>query len=115
MNALMEPYGEARQRIQERLSALASSWDGAAREKRVVCYDDGSGLSELGWSAFTEWGCTWSALWGHRRVPPCNRLSGQELAGERFDRLVVMSFRPAAAIRARLRRCGMPQGVAFWV
>ena len=48
-------------------------------------------------------------------VQCCDRLSGQELGGEPFDRLVVMSFGPVSAIRTRLRRCGVPRGVAFWI
>jgi len=122
MSSLVEAYAEARNRIQERLAALATSWKCDAKDKRVVFFDDGSGISELGWICLHGTGLQLVGIVGESAgsicdipVHPCDRLQGQELAGERFDRLVVMSFEPATAIKARLRRCGVPRGVPFWI
>ena len=121
MDDLVDGYRETRQRILERLRALAGSCRGDAA-KRVVFYDDGRGMSELGWICLHGTGLHLVGIVGDCAGSLCNlpvqgwdRLRGQELAGEAFDRLVVMSFGPASAIRARLRQCGVPRGVPFWV
>jgi DNA-binding MarR family transcriptional regulator len=121
LHALVQAYGEARERIRARLCSLAASWDGTA-DKRVVFYEDGSGMSELGWIYLQGTGLHLVGIVGETLgsicdipIEPCARLRGQELGGQRFDRLVVMSFGPAEAIRARLRGCRVPRGVTFWI
>ncbi|OFW08756.1 MAG: hypothetical protein A3H96_04760 [Acidobacteria bacterium RIFCSPLOWO2_02_FULL_67_36] len=122
MSSLVQAYAEARHRIQQRLAALATSLEREGIGKGIVFYDDGSGMSELGWICLHGTGLQLVGIVGESAgsicdipVHPCDRLQGQELAGERFDRLVVMSFEPATAIKARLRRCGVPRGVPFWI
>lgn len=122
MHSLVEAYAEARERIRQRLNALAASWERGAHEKRVVFYDDGSGMSELGWIWLHGTGLRLVGIVGESAgficnipVQPRERLHGRELSGEGFDRLVVMSFGPMGPIRARLRRLAVPRGVPFWI
>lgn len=122
MRTIVAAYDEARGHIQERLTELAASWKSDGAERRVVFYDDGTRLSELGWLCLQGTGLRLVGVVGDSprfigdvRVEPCERLSGCELAGERFDRLVVMSFGPTAPIRTQLNRCRVPSGVPFWI
>lgn len=122
MNALVHAYGEARQRIHERLHALAGTLERDGNGKRVVFYDDGSGISELGWICLHGTGLRLIGIVGDSAgsicdlpIRPCDQLRGQELDGESFDRLVVMSFGPTGPIRARLRRLAIPRGVPYWI
>ena len=122
MHSLVEAYAEPRERIRQRLHALAASWKRGAHEQRVVFYDDGSGISEVGWMWLHGTGLRLVGIVGESAgficdipVQPCDRLRGLELAGEPFDRLVVMSFGPMGPIRARLRRLAVPRGVPFWL
>lgn len=122
MHSLVEAYAEARERIRQRLNALAASWERGAPDKRVVFYDDGSGISDLGWICLHGTGLRLVGIVGESAgsicdipVQPREHLRGRELSGERFDRLVVMSFGPIGPIRARLRRLAVPRGVPFWM
>ncbi len=123
MDDLVQAYGAARLRIQERLRALAAAGSERAEPRRVVFYDDGSGVAEIGWICLQRMGLRLVGVVGepaggsvcHLEVQPWERLHGRELGGEPFDRLVVMSFGPMATIRGRLRQCGVPRGVPFWI
>lgn len=110
MQTLVQAYAEAKRRVENRLVELDCSWTSGCGEKRVVFYDDGS-IPELG-----RHGLRLTSL---RLVgvvsPDCAHLAGRELAGKPFDRLVVMSFAPAAAIWARLRHCGVSRSATFWI
>lgn len=88
--------------------------------KDIVFYDDGRGMSEFGWICQLGTGLHLGRIVGESAgsmcsipIQPCDRPQGQELAGERFDRLGVRSFRPATAIKARWRRCSVPRGRAL--
>jgi DNA-binding MarR family transcriptional regulator len=122
MRGLVEAYAEARERIGERLNILAASRAAGAPETRVVFYDDGSGISELGWMCLQGTGLRLVGIVGESvgtmydiPIQPCERLRGRDLSGQPFDRLVVMSFGPVGPIRARLRRLAVPRGVPFWL
>jgi DNA-binding Lrp family transcriptional regulator len=115
----VQHYCEARARIQSRLSALAP--DAACR--RVVFYDDGCGAAEIGWLCLQATDLQLVGIVGETpgtsvyrmEVQPCERLQGLSLAGETFDRLVVMSFAPQHRIRTRLRECCVPRGATVWI
>lgn len=123
MEEVVRAYGTARARVQQRLSTLAATWKRGAADKRVVFYDDGHGVAEIGWICLQRTGLRLVGIVGESAgssfcdldVQPWERLHGQALGDAPFDRLVVMSFGPVAAIRARLRRCGVPRGVPFWI
>jgi DNA-binding MarR family transcriptional regulator len=119
MSSLVEGYSEARQRIRERLRELGA----ACPTSRVAFYDDGAGVSEVGWVCLPGTGLELVGLVGERagesvcgfEVHPWDQLHECRLAGEPFDRLVVMSFAPAPPIRAQLRRRQVPASATFWI
>ncbi len=123
MHEAVRACADAKARIERRLTALAATGGERAEPRRVVFYDDGSGVAEIGWICLQRMGLRLVGVVGesagasvcHLEVQPWERLHGRELGGEPFDRLVVMSFGPMATIRGRLRQCGVPRGVPFWI
>ena len=119
MSSLVEAYSEARHRIRERLRGLGATYP----TSRVAFYDDGAGMSEVGWGCLHGTGVQLVGVVGERvgdsvcgfQVQSWEQLHECRLAGERFDRLVVMSFAPASPIRAQLRRRQVPASATFWI
>lgn len=119
MSSLVEAYSEARHRIRERLRDLKA----ACPASRVAFYDDGAGMSEVGWVCLHGTGLQLVGLVGDRpgdvicgfEVQSWEQLHACQLAGESFDRLVVMSFAPPSPIRAQLRRRQVPAAATFWI
>lgn len=119
MSSLVEAYSEARHRIRERLRDLGATCPAS----RVAFYDDGAGMSEVGWVCLPSTGLKLVGVVGERpgesicgfEVQSWEQLHECRLAGETFDRLVVMSFAPAPPIRAQLRRREVPASATFWI
>lgn len=117
MHEVMRAYAVARMRIEQRLAALASKWP-ANGPRRVAVYDDGEGVSEIGCMCLRKGGFDIVGVIAddaRSSGVSWSELSGRQLQGESFDRLIVMSFRPAGPIRASLRRRGVPGALVFWV
>jgi DNA-binding MarR family transcriptional regulator len=119
MSSLVEGYTEARHRIRERLRGLGE----ACPTSRVAFYDDGAGMSEVGWVCLHGTGLKLVGVVGDRagdsvcgfEVQSWEQLHECRLAGETFDRLVVMSFAPTPPIRAQLRRRQVPPSATIWI
>jgi DNA-binding MarR family transcriptional regulator len=118
-------YTETRERIRCSLARLSTTWpngDGSSVTKRVVFY----GCGEVAEIAFICLDGTDLRLVGvvddTRRKPffgmfvhPPTALSESTLAGEPFDRLIVMSFRKADDIGARLKVLRFPEDRVYWL
>lgn len=123
MSSLVEGYSEARSRIRERLRELAAACATIRPASRVAFYDDGVAMSEVGWICLPGTGLELVGVVGDRagesvcgfEVHPWDQLHECRLAGEPFDRLIVMSFAPAPPIRAQLRRRQVPASATFWI
>jgi DNA-binding MarR family transcriptional regulator len=123
MSSLVEGYSEARHRIRERLRELGTACATIRPAPRVAFYDDGAGTSEVGWVCLHGTGLQLVGVVGERpgesicgfEVQSWEQLHECRLAGETFDRLVVMSFAPAPPIRAQLRRRQVPPSATFWI
>lgn len=119
MSSLVEAYSEARHRIRERLRGLGAT----CPTSRVAFYDDGAGMSEVGWVCLHGTGLQLVGVVGDRvgdsvcgfEVQSWEQLHACQLAGETFDRLVVMSFAPTPPIRAQLRRRQVPPSATVWI
>lgn len=122
LSGVVDQYRKAREQIHGRLAAVAANRQ-TGRPVRIVFYDDGGGAAEIGWLCLQGKELQLVGVVGenpgtsvyNRQVEPLDRLSGTSLAGETFDRLVVMSFAPPHRIRTRLRRCAVPRGVTVWI
>jgi DNA-binding MarR family transcriptional regulator len=123
MSSLVEGYSEARHRVRERLRELSAACAAIRPAPRVAFYDDGAGMSEVGWVCLHGTGLQLVGVVGDRvgeslcgfEVQSWEQLHQCQLAGEAFDRLVVMSFAPAPPIRAQLRRRQVPASATFWI
>lgn len=123
MSSLVEGYAEARYRIRERLRELGAACATNGSASRVVFYDDGAGMTEAGWICLPSTGLELVGVVGDRagesicgfEVRSWDQLHECRLAGEPFDRLVVMSFAPVPPIRAQLRRRQVPASATFWI
>ena len=118
-------YTETRDRIRERLTTLSNecpSVQGLDGGKRIVFYGAGD-VAEIGYICLQGTDLHLVGVVDDRRTKPffgipvnspgCVRASG--LNGEQFDRLVVMSFRQADRIRARLESVAFPADKVFWI
>ena len=118
-------YTETRDRIRERLTTLSSECPGVPGlngPKGIVFYGAGD-VAEIGYICLQGTDLHLVGVVDDRRVEPffgvavdspdCLHASG--LNGKQFDRLVVMSFRQADRIRARLESVGFPADKVFWI
>ena len=118
-------YTETRDRIRERLTTLSNECSGVPElngAKRIVFYGAGD-VAEIGYVCLqgTELHLVGVVDEGRTKPffgipvnsPDCVRASG--LNGKQFDRLVVMSFRQADRIRARLESVAFPADKVFWI
>ncbi len=118
-------YTETRDRIRERLMVLSNECPGVPGlngGKRIVFYGAGD-VAEIGYICLQSTDLHLVGVVDDRRMKPffgipvnspdCVRASG--LNGQQFDRLVVMSFRHADRIRARLESVAFPADKVFWI
>ena len=118
-------YTETRDRIRERLTTLSNECPGVPGlngGKRIVFCGAGD-VAEIGYICLQGTDLHLVGVVDDRRTEPffgipvnspdCVRDSG--LNGKPFDRLVVMSFRQADRIRARLESVGFPVDKVFWI
>ena len=129
LDSTLRLYTETRERIRERLDTLSEEWPpadapaaGANGEKRIVFYGAGD-VAEIGYICLQGTDLHLVGVVDDRRTEPffgisvnspdCVRVSG--LNGKQFDRLVVMSFRQADRIRARLESVAFPADKVFWI
>jgi hypothetical protein len=115
-------YTDARDRIRERFDELAAELSASA-SKRVVFFGANQ-LAEIAWVCLQG---TDFELVGVVDDEPASRLKmapihptnqlgpDNQLAGEPFDRLIVMTFREPAEIRKQLRAAGFSPDRAFWL
>ena len=118
-------YTETRDRIRERLTTLSKECPGGPAlngGKRIVFYGAGD-VAESGYICLQGTDLHLMGVVDDRRTQPffgipvnspdCVRASG--LNAKPFDRLVVMSFRQADRIRARLESVEFPVDKVFWI
>jgi DNA-binding MarR family transcriptional regulator len=114
-------YTEARERIHERFGELSVALDTAGSTKRIV-FLGASEIAEIGYVSLQETDLTLVGVIDATRVKPFfglpvqqpERVTASSLAGQPFDRLVVMSFEKKK-IRAALDTLGLPRERVFWI
>ena len=118
-------YTETRDRIRERLTTLSNECPGVPGlngAKRIVFYGAGD-VAEIGYICLQGTDLHLVGVVDDRRlklffgiaVNSPDRLRASGLNGKQFDRLVVMSFRQADRIRARLESVAFPADKVFWI
>jgi hypothetical protein len=129
-NNTVRLYTETRERLRESLNGLSEEWNeadtaaaGGSGDKRIVFYGAGE-VAEMGYIGLQGTDLQLvgvvddkngkSSFFGFRVHPPA-ALRANELDGVRFGRLVVMSFRKAGQIRARLDALKYPKGRVHWL
>lgn len=114
-------YAEARERIRERFAELSAELGGDAPSKRIVFLGAGE-IAEIGYVSLQETDLELVGVIDGTRLKPFfgvpvqqpDRLTGLSLAGQSFDRLVVMSFEKRRT-RAALDTLGVPPERVFWI
>lgn len=118
-------YAEARERIRERFHALSTEcrWlNGGNGDKRVIFYGAGE-VAEIGYVSLQRTDLRLVGVIDDRRkgqffgfpIYRSDSLDHAHLDGEAFDYLVVMSFRGADKIRAKLQTLQFPADRVFWL
>lgn len=118
-------YREARDRIHKSFSALSNGWpggDSAGEPKRIVFYGAGE-VAEIGYVCLAETDLQLVGVVDERRTRPFfgmavrspDDLDHSSLSGYAFDRLVVMSFGSADAIRPAVLAQRIPPERVFWL
>jgi DNA-binding MarR family transcriptional regulator len=118
-------YRQARDRIQQQFSVLSTSWPAdvaGGHRKRIVFYGGGE-VAEIGYICLTETDLQLVGVVDAARTKPffglsvCSpaQLDGFILAGQPFDRLVVMSFGNTDALRLELLALRVPLNRVFWL
>jgi hypothetical protein len=121
-------YADARDRIRTSLGTLSSEWqDHRANgsnpsEKRIVFLGAGD-VAEIGYVCLQETDLRLVGVVDDERnrpffgltVHPSSLLTPHGLAGECFDRLVVMSFGDVERVSSTLRVREIPPDFVFWV
>ncbi len=115
-------YTDARDRIRARFDELAAEL--ATNGSRRIVFFGANQLAEIAWvclqgTEFELVGVVDDEPTSRLRmapVHPTSRLGPDNLlAGEPFDRLIVMTFREPAEIRKQLRAAGFSPDRAFWL
>ncbi len=130
LNNTVRLYTETRERLRSSLSGLSCSWSdadieaaGGVPEKRIVFYGAGE-VAEIGYISLQGLDLELVGVVDDRKggrqffnhpVHTAAALKRNELDGERFGRLVVMSFRKAGQIRAHLHALKFPDDRVFWL
>lgn len=130
LNNTVRLYTETRERLRASLSDLSGSWNaedieaaGGVPDKRIVFYGAGE-VAEIGYISLQGLDLNLVGVVDDRKggrqffnypVRTAAALKPTELDGERFGRLVVMSFRKAGQIRAQLDALKFPHDRVFWL
>lgn len=117
-------YAETRDRILENFWELSSEWPVGAPvgSKRVVFYGAGV-IAEVGYVCLQSTDLTLVGVVDERREAPFfgmpvhrpASLSGGQLAGAAFDRLVVMNLETLPSIEQALKAAAVPPRAVFWL
>jgi hypothetical protein len=118
-------YTDARNRIRERFAAISAEWpsdSGEAQQKRIVFYGAGE-IAEIGFICLQETDLQLIGAVVHDGrsrffdVPayPASDLSGRELRGVEFDRLVVTAFDRSEHTDTALRIANVPSDCVIWL
>ena len=118
-------YRQTRNRIQQRFSALSSSWptDGAPGvPKRIVFYGAGE-VAEIGYVCLADTDLQLVGVADAAATKPFfgmsvgrqSDFSGNTMSGLPFDRLVVMSFGNPDELQAEILALGVPPECVFWL
>jgi hypothetical protein len=119
-------YTETRERIRTRFDDLSGEWDpndfNGDNAKRIVFYGAGE-VAEVGYISLQRTDLQLVGVIDDRRrapffglpVYPSSMLRPNAVGDVHFGRLVVMSFRRAGQIRAKLDALGFPTERVFWL
>lgn len=129
-NNTVRLYTETRERLRTSLTQLSVEWSaddvqaaGGTHEKRIVFYGAGE-VAEIGYISLQRTDLRLVGVVDDRNggrkffdfaVHHASALKPTELDGEPFGRLVVMSFRKAAQIRAQLAALKFPPDRVHWL
>ena len=117
-------YTETRERIRERLEVLSRQWpaaeNGAAARKPIVFYGAGE-VAEIGYVSLQATDLVLVGVVDDVKtdkffgmpVHHPSTLSDGQLDGVPFERVVIMSFKQAEQIQARLQENGLPPEQVF--
>ena len=115
-------YAEARERIRERFAELSSDLDAeGGATKRIVFFGAGE-IAEIGYVSLQETDLHLVGVIDSARTKPFFGLAVQlpdcladgAIAGQPFDRLVVMSFE-TKKVRSALDKLDLSLGRVFWI
>lgn len=118
-------YGEARSQLRDGLERLSREWpsteDGPGCVKPIVFYGTGI-LAEIAFVSLQETDLSLVGVVDHREgsffglpVHHPSRLSGLDLAGSRFERLVVTTIGAKRIVRAELAEQGVRDDQIFFL
>jgi DNA-binding MarR family transcriptional regulator len=121
-------YTETRERIRERLHALSTEWpapvhrNGGAAEKRIVFYGAGE-VAEIGYISLQGTDLRLVGIVDDVKrgsffglpVSAPEQLGAMRINDESFDFVVVMTFRRAFEVRARLEAEAFPPERVVWL
>jgi len=124
-NSSVQFYRQTRHRIQQRLSGLSARWpDGgkASVLKRIIFYGAGE-VAEIGYVCLVETDLQLVGVVDPLRTKPFFGLSirppsdidGRNLAGQAFDRMVVMSFGNPDALVSEISALRVPAECVVWL
>jgi DNA-binding MarR family transcriptional regulator len=114
-------YADARERIRERFAELSGELEEAGGTKRIAFFGAGE-ISEIGYVSLQETDLELVAVVDPERVKPFfglpvqppDRVTAFSVAGQPFDRLVVMSI-DTRKVRPVLDKLDLPPGQVFWI
>jgi hypothetical protein len=116
-------YTETRERVRGRLEELSLSWPAGDAPKRIVFYGAGE-VAEIAFICLQGMDLELVGVVDDRPkkpqflgmpIHPATSLQGGHLDGAPFGQLVVMSFRRATQIRARIQALNLPLEQVFWL
>lgn len=123
LEASVQFYREARDRVKQRFLELSTSWPtDAAGPKRIVFFG-ASEVAEIGYVCLVETDLQLVGVVDAERtgrffdlqITAPAQLLEQTLDGEPYDRLVVMSFGDTEVTTASLQQLGIPMTKVFWL
>lgn len=115
-------YASARDQVLGMLAVVALPHTSGRTQARIVFYGAGE-LAEIGYVCLHSMGLRLAGVVDPARTHPClgfpihrpEELSGTTLAGQPFDRLIVMTLTDRAAIESRLAEAGVPSSAVSWL
>lgn len=123
LEASVQFYREARDRVKQRFLELSTTWPAdAAGPKRIVFFG-ASEVAEIGYVCLVETDLQLIGVVDAERsgrffdlpITAPAQLLEQTLDGEKYDRLVVMSFGDTEVTTASLQQLGIPMTKVFWL